>query len=209
MVTDLAIFTVPGGALEELPIQINVTAIVEKEQRLDDVARVNSHTAPELLTTFNRCWLDLDKLCVALADAKNKAKQAIDQIECQLILECTDEALKLAGHTKASADLRKAWVGANSKLNQAKSRLIEISTVLDYMRGKQQAFKNGYESVKKLINPQLPTDSNPGKMPEPFVNRGNEIVNFGTKNVNNRPVPIDEVIDTEDELPVGFGKLKL
>jgi hypothetical protein len=218
MVTDLAIFTVPGGALEEFPIQINVTAIVEKEQRLDDVARVNSHTAPELLTTFNRCWLDLDKLCVALSDAKNKAKQAIDQIEFQLTLECTDEALKLAGHTKASADLRKAWVGANGKLNQAKSRLIEISTVLDYMRGKQKAFENGYQSVKKLINSQLPIDSNPGKMPEPFVNSGTRIVNPGTVNVNNgnrpKPVPIDEVIEMlgdglEDELPAGFGKLKL
>ena len=202
MDTNLAIFTVPGGALEEPPIHINVTAIVEKEQRLDDVARVNSHTAPELLSTFNRCWLNLDKLCVALSDAKNKAKQSIDQVECELTIECTDEVIRGKGHSKASADLRKAWVGANSKLIQAKTRLIEISTVLDYMRGKQQAFKNGYESVKKLINPQLPTDNNPGKIPEPFTaNRP-------------KPVPIDEVIETmgydlEDELPAGFGKLKL
>jgi hypothetical protein len=202
MDTDLAIFTVPGGALEEPPIHINVTAIIEKEQRLDDVARVNTQTAPELLSTFNRCWLDLDKLCVALTDAKNKAKQSIDQVECELTLECTDEVIKAKGHTKASADLRKAWVGANNKLIQAKTRLIEISTVLDYFRGKQKAFENGYQSVKKLINPQLPSESPSGKMPEPFTaNRP-------------KPVPIDEVIERlgqelEDELPAGFGKLKL
>jgi len=194
----LVIFSVPGGALEEPPIEIDITAIVSKEQRLDDVARVNSQTAPELLSTFNRCWLDLDKLCVFLTDAKNKAKNSIDSMEGRLALECTSEVLEKLGHIKASADLRKAWVACQDSLIKAKERLTLISTVLDYCRGKQQAFKNGYESVKKLINPQLPIDSNPGKMPEPFTTP--------------RPKPIvveDDVFDNDDELPAGFGKLKL
>lgn len=198
MDNSLVIFSVPGGALQEPPIDINITAIVEKEQRLDDVARINSHTAPELLSTFNRCWLDLDKLCVFLTDAKNKAKNSIDNIEGQLGLECTEEVLIALGHHKASADLRKSWVACQDKLINAKERLTQISTVLDYCRGKQQAFKNGYESVKKLINPQLPIDSNPGKMPEAFSTP--------------RPKPTvveDDVFDIDDELPTGFGKLKL
>jgi hypothetical protein len=203
MQTNLAIFSVPGGVLNEPPIELNITAIVEKEQRLDDVARVNTQTAPELLTVFNRCWLDLDRVCVALTDAKNKAKQAIETIECQLTLECTNEVLEAKGHFKASADLRKAWIGCNYNLVKSKERLIEISTVLNYMLGKQQAFKNGYDSVKKLINPQLPIDSNPGKMPEPFVNRG-------TGNVNPKPSIVNAEGVPEDEwLPPGFGKLKL
>lgn len=205
MSQDLAIFEVPGGLQGEPPISINVTAIVKAEQRLDDVARVNTQTAPELLALFNRCWLDLDKLVVALTDAKRKAEQAIDVQECHLTLECTDEKLKSLGHTKASADLRKAWIGSQETLVHSKSRLIEISTVLDYMKGKQKAFENGYNSVKKLIGPQLPIDSNPRAMPEPFTAP--------------RPVqPIqpkiqsevaDQIFDIDDDLPKGFGKLKL
>ena len=200
MQTNLAIFSVPGGVLNEPPIELNVTAIVEKEQWLDDVARVNSHTAPELLTVFNRCWLDLDRVCVLLTDAKNKAKQAIETVECQLTLECTNEVLEAKGHSKASADLRRAWIGCNDKLLKAKERLIEISTVLDYMRGKQQAFKNGYDSVKKLINPQLPIDSNPGKMPEAFT----ASIPKGVM----QPVAVEDEVE-DYELPPGFGKLRI
>jgi hypothetical protein len=198
--TDLTTFQVPGGLQDEPPISINVTAIVKAEQRLDDVARVNSHTAPELLAIFNRCWLDLDKLVVALTDTKRKAEQAIDVQECNLTLECTDEKLKALGHTKASADLRKAWIGSQGNLIQAKSRLIEISTVLDYMKGKQKAFENGYNSVKKLIGPQLPNGSFTGAMPEPFT---------APKPVQPKPVVVEETFDVDDDLPQGFGKLKL
>jgi hypothetical protein len=133
-------------------IAIDLVEIVKAEQRLCDVAIVNQHTAPEMLSTFNDIWLKLNRSVTQLTYQRNVAENCHKTAQATAKLNCTDEAIKALGHSKASADLREAFVQKDAEVQKTKDRLDEISFVLETLRGKMQAFYNAYNSVKKLTD---------------------------------------------------------
>ena len=138
-------------------IGIDITEIVKAESRLAEVAIVNIQTAPDLLTTFNRNWLDLHRMTSLLGYEKNKAENLFKRAKAEALLDCTDTAIKAKGHTKASADLREAMAELDTRVIEAKDRLEELTVLVMYLKGKQESFQKGYESVKKLVGAgQLP-----------------------------------------------------
>jgi hypothetical protein len=133
-------------------IAIDIEGIVKAELRLPDVAIVNQFTAPELLSSFNSTWLELNRSVSQLTYQKNIAKNCHENAIADAKMACTDEALKALGHNKGSADLRAAFVQRDPQVQATKDRLDEISYVLEVLRGKMQAFYNAYNSVKKLVS---------------------------------------------------------
>jgi hypothetical protein len=152
-------------------IAIDLVEIVKAEQRLVDVAIVNVHTAPEMLATFNSNWLKLNKSVAALTHHKNKADNCYKNAQADAKLECTEEKLAQLGHTKASADLRAAFVQKDPNVQKTKDRLDEISYVLEVLRGKMEAFYNAYSSVKRLVDGKSLPPENYGNVgrPAPFT----------------------------------------
>ena len=144
-------YLVPSGDGKS-QIAIDLCEIAKAEQRLRDVAIVNQHTAPEMLSTFNDIWLKLNRSVVLLTYEKNKAENCHRRYRSEAKMNCTDEVIKAKGHSKASADLREAMVELDPEVVKSKERLDEISFVLEILRGKQQAFYNAYNSVKKLTD---------------------------------------------------------
>jgi hypothetical protein len=132
-------------------IGIDISEIVKAETRLEDVAIVNIQTAPELLTTFNKNWLDLHRMVSILGYEKNKAENLLKRTKALALLDCNDAAVKARGHSKASADLRDALTELDPQVIEAKDRLEELTVLVLYLKGKQDAFQKGYESVKKLV----------------------------------------------------------
>lgn len=151
-------------------IGVDITAILEAESRLADVAIVNVQTAPYLLTVFNRHWLDLHRMVTVLTYERNKAENLLKRSRAEALLNCNDEVIKSKGHSKASADLRQALADTDSKVLEAQDRVDEFKALIDYLRGKQDAFKNGYESVKKILGTnQMPIRQfNDNNRPEAF-----------------------------------------
>lgn len=145
------VYKVPTGDGKSF-LQIELEEVAKAENRLQDVATVNQHTAPELLATFNDSWLKLNRSVTILMCEKNKAENSHKRARAEAKLSCTDEAIKAKGHSKASADLREAMVELDATVQQSKERLDEISVVLELLKGKQQAFYNAYNSVKKLVD---------------------------------------------------------
>ena len=131
-------------------ISIDLIEIVKAELRLGDVAIVNQFTAAEMLSTFNNTWLLLNRSVTQLTYQKNIAGNHHKNAIADAKLNCTDETLRALGHSKSSADLREAVVQKDLKVQSTKERLDEISFVLETLRGKQDAFYNAYNSVKKL-----------------------------------------------------------
>ena len=131
-------------------ITIDLAEIYKAELRLGDVATVNQQTAPELLSIYNESWLKLDKSANSLQAHKNKCENLYKRARAEAKMACNDEAVKLKGHAKASADLREAMVDLDETVIAAKDRLDEVSYVLTVLRGKQTAFMNAFQSVKKL-----------------------------------------------------------
>ena len=176
-------------------IAIDIAKVVEAESRLADVAMVNIHTAPELLTTFNKNWLDLQRVLSLLGYEKNKAENAFKRIKAEALLDCNDAAIRAKGHAKASADLRDALTELEPKVMEAKDHLDELAALLVYLRGKQDAFPKGYESVKQLVGA--------GQLPLAHHGNGNRPGAF-----NQAPPVQSQVVNNSQEddldLPKGF-----
>jgi len=168
-------------------IAINLESILIAEQRLRDVAIVNHQTAPELLASFNEAWLRLNKSVSHLTYEKNKAENFHKTSIADAKLNCTDDHLKKLGHSKASADLREAFVQKDPTVQTAKERLDEITYVLDVLKGKMQAFYNAYGSVKRLVD-----------------NKGLPPAQYGD---NHKQQPFQSLPEDDDlrPLPPGFG----
>ena len=164
-------YLIPAGDGSGRLIGINIEEIVKAEVRLQEVATVNIHNAAELLTAFNRAWLELQHLVTVLTKEKLFADNALTKARAEALLDCTADFLKAKGHTKPSADLRNALVDTDDRVTKSKDRLDEIRVMLMYLSGKQEAFKEGFSSVKKLVAAgQLPL-SHPGdgNRPQPFA----------------------------------------
>jgi hypothetical protein len=179
-------------------IGLDIADIVKAESRLADVAIVNIQTAPDLLTTFNRNWLDLHRMVSLLGYEKNQAENLLKRTKAEALLGCNDAAIKAKGHSKASADLRDAITELDSKVIEAKDRLDELNVLILYLKGKQDAFQKGYDSVKKLVGAgQLPlAHHGNGNRPQPFIQQKQNIY-------RNEPVKT-ELVEDEFGLPLGF-----
>ncbi len=177
-------------------IGIDISEISKAESRLDEVAIVNIQTAPDLLTTFNRNWLDLNRITSLLVRERDGAANLVKRKKAEALLECNDEAIKARGHSKASADLRDALAELNPEVAAAKERLEEVTVLLLYLKGKQDAFQRGYESVKKLVGT--------GQLPPAHHGANNNKTPFSQP--KQTTFTTETKVETEDEfqLPIGF-----
>ena len=184
-------------------IAIDLVEIVKAELRLHDVAIVNQHTAPEMLSSFNDTWLKLNRSVTQLTYQRNIAENHYKNAIADAKMACTDEALKALGHSKGSADLRAAFVQRDAKVQATKDRLDEISFVLETLRGKMQAFYNAYNSVKKLVSDRgLPSQKyGDANRPVPF----GEYVYKAETNAQVQAKPAEDQDPDLEPLPAGFG----
>jgi hypothetical protein len=152
-------------------IRIDLGEIAQAEARLMEVATVNQTTAPELLATYNRVWLKLDRTVGNLTWQRDQATNKYKRARADAKLACTDDVLKAKGHSKASADLREAIVETDETVIKTKECLDTIEVVLSVIKGKREAFLNAYNSVKKLTGGgTLPTASyGDGNRPTAFA----------------------------------------
>jgi hypothetical protein len=168
-------------------IAVNIVEVVKAEARLGEVAIVNVHKAPELLATFNRSWLELNRIVTMLTYERNKADTARKRSKAEAVLCCNDAAIMAKGHKKASADLRDAMSELDPDVTKASEILNELEAILGFLKGKQEAFRKGFQAVKELLER--------GNLPKE---------KYGDAN---RPQAYSQVPQEDDEfaLPNGFG----
>ena len=183
-------YLVPSGDGKS-QIAIDLAEIAKAEGRLQDVAIVNQDTAPEMLATFNDVWLKLNRSVTLLTCEKNKAENLHKRSRSEAKINCTDEVIKAKGHSKASADLREAIVELDPEVIRTKERLDEIEFVRDILRGKQQAFYNAYDSVKKLTSGKtLPSQHfGDGNRPAPFSQPPPQVTSQQLQDPDLEPLP--------------------
>lgn len=133
-------------------IAVDIAKIVEAEARLGEVAIVNAHKAPELLAMFNQAWLELNRIVTMLTYERNKADTARKRCKAEAVLCCNDAAILARGHKKASADLRDAMSELDPEVTRVSEMLNELEALLNYLKGKQEAFRKGFQAVKELLD---------------------------------------------------------
>lgn len=131
-------------------ISIALSELRQIEDRISEIATVTPHKAPELLATFNRAFLELDKYVKQIELEVNIAKQHQSMIKAGILLDKAEEVFKAKG-LKASADLRQALVDLDPDYQNATERLNALEAAREYLKGKQKGIEMAYGSVRKII----------------------------------------------------------
>jgi hypothetical protein len=141
----------PRGDGKGVPVVINLEKVLKSQIRLDEVATLTMQKAPELLTVFNKNWLYLHETVVVLTSEKNKAERALKKRASTVALELTAKVLKDKG-VSSTADSREAVLFADEEYQAILERVDYIKSLIEYLKGKAQAFENAWSSVKKIMS---------------------------------------------------------
>lgn len=153
---DLArgILRVPNGT--DKPTILDMRSIAQAEGRIREIAGVNAHKAPEMLSMFNRVYLDInDYLRQAKLDHLAATKK-MEQRRAVVILDLVPEILAKKGLVRpgspgGSEDLRNAVLAQDEIFQQAKDDADLAEACFELLKGKQKAVEMAYSSVKKIL----------------------------------------------------------
>ena len=143
-------FIIPAGDPGLPALRLEMTEIFYAEQRIAEVAFVNEHKAPELLSTFNQAYLSLVKMRALLEMEAGAAQSHLNRRRSEVILEVATEVLKKKG-LATSKDLREAVVDGDIQYQELQGRLQAIEVHLEWIKGKTKGIEMAYTSVKKIL----------------------------------------------------------
>lgn len=129
---------------------IPMTGFRDVEERIPEIASITPHKAPELLSTFNRAYIEMDSYIRKIELEVNIAKQHQATVRATIILDRAEAYFKERG-IKGSADLRQALVDADLDYQNATERLNALESAREFLKGKQKGIEMAYASVRKII----------------------------------------------------------
>lgn len=180
---------VPAGNKNGAPIEVDFGALAKIEARIQEVASVTPQKAPELLATFNRAALDMDRLSHQLELEYQLSVRDAERIRGEVILDRAPTILKQKGLTTdrnpaGSEDLRNAVLANDKEYLEAMDRSDFIRAMQKIIRGKYDAFERAFRSVRTMVgeatfsfsNRNLSGDTGDAEVGESLKSR------FGTPN---------------------------
>lgn len=146
---------VPSGEGKD-PLLLPMGKIYETESRIQEVATVNAHRAPELLATFNMAYLDVKNYIVRLHLCLADAEKAANLRKSIVILDIVPGVLKAKGISNArspggSEDQREAVLAQDQEYIKCTDRVHMIEAIIELLEGKKEGFEWAFTSVKKIL----------------------------------------------------------
>lgn len=145
----------PGGQ----PIEIDMGFWARQEARLAEVANVTPMKAPELLSTFNKAALELDRLANTVELEYQFAVRESEKVRASVLLDKVPKILQEKGLVKpsnplGSEDLRAAILAQDAELEQACETADMLKALVKMLRGKYDAFERAFRSVRTMVGEQ-------------------------------------------------------
>lgn len=146
----------PAGNKNGEAIQIDMGYWAQLEARIQEVATVTPAKAPELLATFNRAALDLDRLGNALELEHQMAVREAERVRGEILLDRVPGILKAKGlatdrNPMGSEDMRQAVLSQDKEYQEALDRADMLKAMTKMIRGKFDAFERAFRSVRTLV----------------------------------------------------------
>ena len=132
-------------------LMLNMTRILQAEQRGEEIAAVTPDKASELLATFNRGYLDASEFFARVRLEYNRAEDEVNKQRAIVLLDKIPEKMKTA-KISSSADIRQAFIDMDPEYQAAKDRMDQIAAMLEYLKGKMKYLENCFTSVKKIMD---------------------------------------------------------
>ena len=128
----------------------DLSDVYEAQDRIEEVAFVTPHKAPELLAYFNKVWLKVDEISNLLEMEMAEAKKNVAVKRSEIILDRCEAIFKEKG-LKASADLRQAVVDADPDYITLVDIQNSLEAAIAFLSGKQKGIEMAYGSVRKIL----------------------------------------------------------
>lgn len=156
LMNELNTIRVPRGLEGLAPLELDMADIRRAEARLGEVALTNSHRAPELLTTFNKAWLDTSKCLNLLEYEIGCAERRMAEIRAIFLIDklpalLTEKGLATSRSPLGSEDIRQAFLDKDADYKRMQELIGNIECYISLFHTIQKGFENAYNSVKKLI----------------------------------------------------------
>ncbi len=146
---DLMVPVVPSSSGAELSIPLQ--RILVAEHRAEEISFITPGKAPELLTIFNRAYLDASDAYSKLRYERDRAEDEVAKIKAEILLDRVPDILK-AKNIASSADVRQAIIDSDPDYRNARERVSFIEASLEYVKGKMKFLENSYTSIKKIMD---------------------------------------------------------
>jgi hypothetical protein len=149
----------PAGNKDGQDIPIDMGHWAQLEARVIEIATVTPTKAPELLATFNRAALDLDKLGNMLELEYQLAVREAEKVRAEVLLDRVPKILQEKGLATAkspmgSEDLRNAILAQDKDYEAAQDRADQLKAMMKMIRGKYDFFERAFRSVRTLVGEQ-------------------------------------------------------
>lgn len=145
----------PGS--DSPPLRANLEKVYVALGRIEEVALLTSFKAPELLSTFNKAYLDLGRWSMSVLLEKSRAKAEMERIQATIVL---DDAPRILAEKKVreSDATRQAVVELNVNYRAARDCFDNLVAIHEMFKHHLKTLEMAYTSAKKILgehNPNL------------------------------------------------------
>lgn len=146
----------PAGTPGGQPTEVNFGHWADLETRIGEIATVTPTKAPELLATFNRVCLDLERLHNNLELEHQYSLRHAERVRGQVILDrvpkiLIEKGIATAKNPLGSEDIRNAILSQDQEYQDALERCDQIRAMVKLISSKYDAFERAFRSVSKLV----------------------------------------------------------
>lgn len=148
--------SIPNGDGVGNPIELSMGSIRRAIERLEEVAIINDHKAPELISCFIKAYADLTDHISRVSSEVVKAKNAVAKRTAIVTLDESPRILRekglISGRSPAgSEDQRRAVLEVDEEFLKTRDRLQELEAYAELLEGKRDSIERAYLAVRKII----------------------------------------------------------
>lgn len=154
--SELTVLRVPRADPNLPPLVLDLADIYTALGRKDEVAVVNSHKAPELLSTFNIAYLNASRVINVLEYELLQVEALMEQVKSIILLDRMKDILAASGlanprNPLGSEDIRNAVYVKDPEYSRAKQLAGNLACYIKQISDFRKFFQNSYDSVKKIM----------------------------------------------------------
>lgn len=141
----------------EPDVRINTTKIYAVLGRIEEVAMVTSAKAPELMTAFNKAYLELGRWATVILFRKAQAKMDLDKIYARIVLEKVPQVIATKG-LRESESVREAVANQDDQYLKARDTFDRYIALYEVVKHQMKSIEMAYTGAKKVLgehNPNL------------------------------------------------------
>ncbi len=154
--SELTVIRVPRFDPNLPPLVLDLSEIYTAYGRKDEVAIVNSHKAPELLSLFNVAYLNASRVLNALQYELTMVEHGIREIKAIILMDRMKGILESQGLANArnplgSEDIRQAVYERDPEYKRATLLAENLTCYITQITDFRRFFQNAFDSVKKIM----------------------------------------------------------